>query len=358
MNFSSTLLRWYKKHKRDLPWRKTKDPYIIWLSEIILQQTRVNQGLPYFLKFVKKYPTVKRFADAALQDILKLWQGLGYYSRARNMHQTANNIVNHYDGKFPNHFNDLLKLKGVGEYTASAISSIAFNKPFPVVDGNVVRVLSRYFGIKDSYYALTSKKKFTKKARELMGKYPPSEFNQAMMEFGALQCVPKKPACIICPLNKTCYAKTNNAIDKLPKQIDRPKIRQRYFDYLVLHHKKKIYLQKRIEDDIWKNLFDFPAIESKKFKSENSFKKSNILNAIFPNCNLAIQSVSKVYHHKLSHQQLHARFWSVQILNKNSSTSFKDLILADEKALKIFPFPKLIERYMDSHNIFNNQIVM
>ena len=354
MNFSAALLRWYKKHKRDLPWRKTKDPYVIWLSEIILQQTRVNQGLPYFLKFVKQYPTVQKLADAKLQSVLKLWQGLGYYSRVRNMHYTAKEIKKRHNGIFPNEYTELLKLKGVGEYTAAAIASICFGKPHPVIDGNAARVLSRYFGMKLLPDSSSAKKKYTAAAYQLMGKYPPADFNQAVMEFGALQCVPKNPDCSVCPFIKSCFAFNHNQVQRLPVKKIKPKIRRRYFDYLVIQHKKKIYLRKRTEDDIWKNLFDFPVIESKKFLSHKLLMKSAGWKKLLGNCDYDAVSSSRLYRHQLSHQHLSVRFWKIIIQKNSSSKDFNKLVAADSKTVNKYPIPRLIEHFLEENKIFDN----
>ncbi|HLG34956.1 MAG TPA: A/G-specific adenine glycosylase [Bacteroidia bacterium] len=354
MRFASTLLRWYSKHKRDLPWRKTKDPYLIWLSEIILQQTRVNQGLPYFLKFRKKFPSVKKLAAAKQEEVLKLWQGLGYYSRARNLHEAAKSIVKNFGGKFPSEHSELLKLKGVGEYTAAAIASISFGKPHPVVDGNVVRVLSRNFGIKDTLASAPGKKKFTALAYKLMGKHPPSEFNQAMMEFGALQCVPKNPACGNCPLRKSCYAFRNSLVEILPVKKSKPKIRERFFDYFVIQCSNKILLKKRKGRDIWKNLYDFPLSESKRFPAPDALKKSDCLKRIFGSSNIELKLFGEAHRHVLSYQHLHARFWKVKQINAGSGGNFDDLALADLRTIKKFPFPRLIERFLEANNVFDD----
>jgi len=215
MHFSKKILAWYYKNKRDLPWRSTKDPYKIWLSEIMLQQTRVAQGLPYYEKFVKEFPSIYHLANATEEKVLKLWQGLGYYSRARNMHNTAKAIVENYKGEFPNTYKELLKLKGIGDYTASAIASISFNVPEPVVDGNVYRVLSRYFGVDLPTNSSEGIKHFKSLAREVMNSNEIRDYNQGIMEFGAIQCAPKTPNCLHCPLNDSCVALKENRVNEL-----------------------------------------------------------------------------------------------------------------------------------------------
>ena len=216
MKWSETLLKWYFENKRDFLWRRTKDPYKIWLSEIILQQTRTSQGLPYYKKFIKEYPTIKDLALSSELKVLKLWQGLGYYSRARNLHSTAKYILNKYDGKFPNSHKEILSLKGVGDYTASAIASICFDLPHAAVDGNVYRFLSRYFGITTPVGSMIGFKEFKEKATSLMDKSQPGNYNQALIEFGALQCKPRKPDCSKCPFNQDCFALNYDKINILP----------------------------------------------------------------------------------------------------------------------------------------------
>ena len=235
MIFSNRLVTWYLQNKRDLPWRQSINPYTVWLSEIILQQTRVDQGTAYFFKFIEQFPTVYNLANASEEEVLKLWQGLGYYSRARNLHSAANYIVNELNGKFPTTYSEILKLKGVGDYTASAIASICFNEPTAVVDGNVYRVLARYFGISTPINSTSGIKEFKKLAQELIVEDIPGTFNQAIMEFGACMCKPQNPDCFNCPLNDSCVALSNNTIAQLPVKINKTKVRKRYFNYLVIH---------------------------------------------------------------------------------------------------------------------------
>jgi len=235
MDFTNTLIHWYLHNKRELPWRNTTDPYLIWLSEIMLQQTRVAQGLPYYNAFVGAFPTVFDLAAADEQQVLKLWQGLGYYSRARNLHSAAKHIAYELDGVFPNNYNDLLKLKGVGAYTAAAIASFSFDEPVPVVDGNVFRVLARYFDVVSDISRPSSKKEFAALASELIPTSDPAVFNQAIMEFGALQCVPKNPDCRICPMNEGCLALKRKKVHELPVNLKKQKITKRYFNYLVFN---------------------------------------------------------------------------------------------------------------------------
>lgn len=273
MIFSKILTHWYSNNKRDFPWRQTKDPFRIWLSEIILQQTQVKQGLPYYEAFVSTYSTVFELANANESDVLKLWQGLGYYSRARNLHATAKYIANECDGIFPNNYKDLLKLKGIGDYTASAISSICFNEVSAVVDGNVYRVLSRYFGIETPINSAKGIKEFKQLAQELIDKNKPAEFNQAIMEFGAIQCKPSNPDCSVCPFNSSCVALQKNMIGLLPIKLKANKVKKRYFNFLVfVSTNRKTILEKREGKGIWQNLYQFPLIESDKSLDYKKFR--------------------------------------------------------------------------------------
>ena len=263
MEFSNKLISWYLQHKRDLPWRETQNPYYIWLSEIMLQQTRVAQGLPYFMKFTTAFPTVFDLANASEEAVLKLWQGLGYYSRARNLHKTAQIVAFEMNGVFPENYTNLLKLKGIGDYTAAAIASFSYNECVPVVDGNVFRVLSRYFDVENDISIQSTKKVFAALALELMPKNNPAQFNQAIMEFGALQCVPKSPNCIICPFNESCAALMKNKVDKLPVKNKKIKVTNRFLNYLIYNDSKNnTIIQKRTEKGIWQNLYEFPLLEA------------------------------------------------------------------------------------------------
>ena len=264
-NFSKDLISWYSINKRELPWRKTKDPYKIWLSEIILQQTKVTQGLPYYLSFENKYPSVSKLAKASEQEVLKLWEGLGYYSRARNLHKAAKIVMDKFDGIFPSNYKDLIKLPGIGDYTASAISSFSVNEINPVVDGNVYRFLSRYIGIKTPINTNKSLKEFRNIGELLISKKNPSDFNQAIMEFGALVCKPSSPNCGICMYQKNCFAYFNKEISNLPVKNSKKKVRDRFFNFLIIKSdNNQTVVEKRKEKDIWQNLYQFPLIETVK----------------------------------------------------------------------------------------------
>lgn len=305
MNFTHQLLNWYQKHKRNLPWRQTTNPYYIWLSEIILQQTRVEQGMPYYDAFIKNFPTLKDLATANEDAVLKLWQGLGYYSRARNLHHTAKTIYFELNNVFPNTYQEILKLKGIGPYTAAAIASFAFKEPVGVVDGNVFRVLARFFGIYDDIAAGKTRKIFQELVNELISQKQPDLFNHALMDFGATVCTPARPLCETCPLNNNCFAFLKNKIAELPVKNKKISVRNRYLHFLILRNKDHVIMEQRAGKDIWQKLYQFPLIETKSADEEVFFEQ---FQALYPN-----RSVKKItthsIKHKLSHQQLHIDFY-------------------------------------------------
>ena len=315
MDFKNTLTNWYSINKRNLPWRGIKNPYYIWLSEIILQQTKVSQGLPYYEAFVKQYPTIFDLANASEEAVLKLWQGLGYYSRARNLHTTAKHITFDLGGEFPNNYKDLLKLKGVGDYTASAISSIAFNEVAAVVDGNVYRVLARYFGIDTPINSSQGIKEFKALATSLIDKKQPATYNQAIMEFGAKQCKPKSPNCLVCPLKDSCVALQKDLVVALPVKLKKTKVTKKYFNFLVCIDKNKnILFEKRITKGIWQNLYQFPLVESVKSLKVDEFHLLNANQKILKDMKFdyfLYNDIDKI--HKLSHQHLHTKFWIIEV---------------------------------------------
>lgn len=262
MQFTGTLLHWYEEHKRDLPWRGETDPYKIWVSEIILQQTRVQQGWDYYLRFISTFPTVKALAEASEEQVLRTWQGLGYYSRARNMHFAAQQILNLHNGRFPNQYDDIRKLKGIGDYTAAAIGSIAFGLPHPAVDGNVLRIISRIFGVCEDIALPATKKRITNICREWIPREQPGTFNQACMEFGAIWCTPKSPQCEQCPFQNECYAFAHDLTITLPLKSNKIVKRKRYFHFTCLLHNGQTIIEQRTGNDIWRNMYQFPLIES------------------------------------------------------------------------------------------------
>ena len=342
MIFSNVLIQWYLQNKRDLPWRNTTNPYPIWLSEIMLQQTRVAQGMPYFLSFTTAFPTVFDLAKANEEHVLKLWQGLGYYSRARNLHKTAQHIAFDLSGIFPGNYNDLLHLKGVGEYTAAAIASFSYNEAVPVVDGNVFRVLSRYFDIDIDIAQASAKKQFAALAFELMPKDNPATFNQAIMEFGALQCVPKSPNCSSCVFNESCAALQKNKVDQLPVKSKKIKVRNRYFNYLVVADEmQNTIIQKRTDKGIWHNLYEFPLIETE--KEEDFDYVSEAVQGDYFKDNAVISMLEyneKSIIHKLSHQHLHIKFWKVKVKGMIENG-------IDIETLRTFPFPIVIHNFIE-----------
>jgi A/G-specific adenine glycosylase len=342
MDFTNLLIEWYLQNKRDLPWRNTTNPYPIWLSEIILQQTRVAQGMPYFYAFLESFPTVKELAIADEQQVLKLWQGLGYYSRARNLHQTAQYIANELDGVFPNSYAGLIQLKGIGEYTAAAIASFAYNEPVPVVDGNVFRVVSRYFGIESDISAGKTKKEFTALAAELLSKEQPALFNQAIMEFGAMHCTPKNPDCENCIFNSSCVALQKGLVGQLPFKSKKIKIRKRYFNYIVLQDKKgNTKIQQRTDKGIWHNLYEFPLFETTQEEGFETIAPLIKNDTDFGDSVVSIQEANPIsLIHKLSHQHLYIKFWKVTVNNTLTDG-------VNPEQLRTFPFPIVIHNFIE-----------
>lgn len=338
MSFADELIHWYQQYKRDLPWRHTTNPYLIWLSEIILQQTRVEQGLPYYNRFAAKYPTVTDFAAATEDEILNLWQGLGYYSRGRNMLATARIVQQQYQGVFPSSYRELIGLKGIGEYTAAAIASFAANEAKAVVDGNVYRVLARYYGIDEPINSTKGKKIFQQLANELLNQAEPALHNQAIMEFGAMLCKPKNPACGICPVRLGCYAFKHNATTNLPVKINKVKIRKRYFNYLLIKHDDRILMHKRGMGDIWANMYELPLIETEGPAEPDEILNSQLNNRLIGKGN-TIRSVSPVYKHVLTHQHLYVRFIELDRVNDALPD---DYFFTEVKKLKNLALPQII----------------
>lgn len=311
--FSKKLIDWYLQFQRSLPWRCTKDPYAIWLSEIIFQQTRINQGLPYFEAFYQRFPTVRDLAEASVDEVLKLWQGLGYYSRARNLHETAKYISKELGGVFPQSYSGLLKLKGVGDYTASAIASICYDEPTPVVDGNVYRVLSRYKGIDTPINSTQGIREFKEVAHQLLDKKDPGTYNQALMEFGALQCKPKTPVCLHCPFVEECYAFQHGQITNLPVKLKKTKIKKRFLHYFYfVDSSKHTLLRQRNEKGIWQGLFEFPYLETTSLTLSES-ELVSYLDTYSQSKDITIKRVNiEPIIHKLSHQHLSIFFYRVE----------------------------------------------
>lgn len=345
------LLNWYHSNKRDLPWRNTADPYLIWLSEVILQQTRVEQGLPYFEKFAQTYPNVKKLAAAKEKDIMKLWQGLGYYSRAINMHHTAKLVVKLFNGEFPFKYDDLISLKGVGPYTAAAVSSFSANEPHAVLDGNVFRVISRLFEIKDPINSTNGRKIFSQIANEILDKKHPATHNQAIMELGALVCTPRNPKCPECVLRLSCYAYKNKSQVSFPVKIKKLPPRSRYFNYLIIKSEGSILITQRKDKDIWSKLFEPPLIESEKEFTSEEVKKQALTMAL---CGKLKTNPKKCFsaRHQLTHQTIFADFWLIEIPGKKTlnikKTGFERVLIAD---LHQYAVHRLFDKFLNSHTL-------
>lgn len=340
MIFSEILIFWYNKNKRELPWRNTKNPYFIWLSEIMLQQTRVAQGMSYYHKFIKNYPTISHLANASETEVLKMWQGLGYYSRARNLHHTAKYISHELNGKFPSTFLEIINLKGIGDYTASAIASICFDEPTAVVDGNVYRVLARYFGIETPINSSAGIKEFKKLAQSLLDKTQPGTFNQAIMDFGAIVCKPQNPLCDECPFSESCVALQRNLTKDLPVKEQKIKVKKRYFNYLVVTtENNKTILTQRNDKGIWQGLYQFPLIETDKSVNEKELISSKEFIDLFPEETTISLFNPKEIIHKLSHQHLYTHFWIVEtVSNQHAEIPWK--------TVQSFPVPVLIANFL------------
>ncbi|NRA91179.1 MAG: A/G-specific adenine glycosylase [Psychroserpens sp.] len=343
MEFKKVLTNWYSDNKRNLPWRNTKNPYFIWLSEIILQQTQIKQGLPYYETFVNRYPTVFDLANATEESVLKTWQGLGNYSRARNLHASAKFIANDLNGVFPTNYKDIKALKGVGDYTASAIASICFNEPTAVVDGNVYRVLSRYFGIDTPINTTKGIKEFKLLATELIELENPGDYNQALMEFGATHCKPKNPYCFDCPFSNSCVAYNKGLINKLPVKLKKTKVVQKYINFLVIlsRDQKTVVFERRTGKGIWQNLYQFPMVESGKSLKPSEFHLLNLTTIPIKHGSLEYSLYNETdIIHKLSHQHLYTKFWIIEV----------DQLLKSAipiSTIKSFPVPILIGKFLE-----------
>jgi A/G-specific adenine glycosylase len=343
MSFAEKIIAWYQDNKRSLPWRDIRDPYRIWLSEIMLQQTRVAQAIAYYQRFVRSFPDVETLAKAAEQEVLRLWQGLGYYSRARNLHASAKMIYFDLDNHFPSSYDTIIRLKGVGDYTASAIASFAFGEAKPVLDGNVYRFFARYFGIFDSKDTKQGRREIIKLLYRHIPKNNPAEFNQAIMEFGALQCLPQAPTCQTCPLKNDCYAFQNGKVSLLPHPKRKPKQRKRYFNYLVYRQNGEVLIRKRRAKDIWQNLFEFPLIETPRPYSLASLQDGFPQYFVHTN----VIAASKKMKHILSHQELRVNFYILQA--EKDLPVLKDCIRIRESEMKEYPFSRLILKFWEEN---------
>lgn len=345
MKFSETLIRWYNANKRDLPWRKTSDPYKVWLSEIILQQTRVDQGMDYYNKFISLFPTIFDLSSASEDKVLKAWQGLGYYSRARNISYTARFIVGELGGKFPKSQQELLKLKGIGKYTSAAIASFCFNEKTAAVDGNVMRVLSRIFGLEVPIDSSKGQKTIQQLADELIDPKKPGMFNQALMEFGALHCTPSNPHCADCPFRGECVAYKERKVNLLPIKGKKTEVKDIWIYYFFIQHKEKTYLRQRNSLGIWQGLFDFPGIEAyqkiEMIQVVETFTKQFAIAK-----RLDIVQESEEYIHILSHRKIRARFIICKI-NSQWKTRPDQIVEVSLKHLDEYAVPRLIERFLE-----------
>jgi len=342
-DFHRLTIDWYRQNKRDLPWRNTKNPYKIWLSEIILQQTRVDQGMNYYLKFIRNYPTIFDLANANEHEVLNDWQGLGYYSRARNLHFTAKHIASELNGIFPNQYSEIIKLKGIGEYTAAAISSFSFDLPHAVLDGNVYRVLSRVFDIATPIDSTEGKKEFQNLANELIDKDNPAIYNQSIMEFGAMLCTPVNPNCENCPLTEKCLSFANNTIKERPLKEKKTKVRNRYFNFAIFKENDQILIEKRTSKDIWQHLYQFPLYET-----EKEMNNEDAILFFQERIDLNPSDFSKPIKHILSHQRIFTVFY---IFNQLPNKKGENWIQIDKSLIDNYPLPRVIDRFLEDYNL-------
>ena len=342
--FSKSLLQWHSEIDRQLPWKKTKDPYKIWISEIVLQQTRVAQGTAYYERLITSFPTVKHLAQAQEDEVLTNWKGLGYYARARNMHAAAKQIMTTFNGKFPSDYKDILSLKGVGPYTAAAIASFAFDLPYAVLDGNVFRVLSRYLNESTPIDSTLGKKFFTNKAEELLDKKQPAAYNQAIMDFGALHCMPKNPSCHNCPFESSCAGLLNGTVGLLPIKAKKLKVKKRFFHYYLLTYKNRIYLEKRAEEDIWKGLYQPFLIES-----EKALTRQKVIQQLTDELNLSSDQIGRINQvgedkQRLTHQLIQGIFYQIELSDVELTSFWKS-----HEELKNLATPKLIDSFFSRY---------
>lgn len=345
MDFSSILFKWYRTNARDLPWRNTTNPYHIWVSEVILQQTRVVQGISYYNRFIECFPTIQSLAQANIDDVMRVWQGLGYYTRARNLKAGAIQVIEQYNGNLPKTYKELLRIKGLGAYSAAAIASFAFGEAVPAVDGNVYRILSRIFGIFTPIDSTSGKKEFFALANELISRTEPGRFNQALIDFGALQCTPKSPACPNCPFSAYCYAYKNNLVAVLPIKRKKKLPVERFFYYFLIKHKGHTFIKRRQENDIWHSLYEFPMIETTAtLGHEQLIKRIGSLNFL-SGSTVKVLSISQPIRHLLSHRTIWATFIILEIDSPNYIL-LNDYFMVPIDGVSHYSFPRLIDVYM------------
>jgi A/G-specific adenine glycosylase len=350
--FSNVLLQWNEtENKRQMPWKGESDPYKIWISEIILQQTRVQQGMEYYNRFIAAFPGIQTLATASEKEVYKMWEGLGYYSRCKNLIATAKFIHEELKGKFPDNYEDILALKGIGTYTASAIASFAFNLPYAVLDGNVFRVLSRFFGEEIPINTTEGKKFYGALSQSLLNKKNPGKYNQALMDFGAVICKPAAPLCLQCPFKKKCVAFLKNKVAVLPVNTKTIRQKERFFTYWIIEHNNKFYVHKRTEKDIWQNLYEFILIETKEWLDESTLPVNKEILQILNQADFNISFISPKKSQKLTHQLITGRFIHVKI---NKPLTNNEYFPVDPKQLKTLPFPKFIASYLADKNVSLN----
>lgn len=344
--FSRNILEWFHDHKRRLPWRETADPYKIWVSEVILQQTRVEQGLEYYRRFLERFPDVAALAMATEEAVMKAWQGLGYYTRARNMHQAARMIMDTHQGRFPDNYPDIRRLRGIGDYTAAAIASIAFGQVYPVIDGNVKRVMARFLGMNDPVNSASGYQKILGALQELIDPAWPGPFNESVMELGALVCKPRQPLCLQCPLKSACFAFNRDMTESLPVIARNKPAKTRFFHYVVIKSKVEyhdyIWLHKRKEDDIWKNLYDFPLIEAERELNLEEIAEDKRWIALFQGYPVPVEAEVHKTSHILTHRKLQVSFFTVNM----PGFSHPDYLKVDLKDIHNYPVPRLIENIL------------
>ncbi len=352
--FRQSLLSWAVSIDRPLPWKGERDPYKIWLSEILLQQTRAMQGLPYYRRFVERFPTVETLAAADADEVMKLWEGLGYYARAKNLLKTARIVAGEMGARFPDTYEGLLALPGIGSYTAAAIASFAYDAPHAVLDGNVFRVLSRYFGIAQPVDTTEGRRHFAETAQAALDVDRPAAYNQAIMDFGAVCCTPKAPGCAQCPLQAQCAAYLHRKVESLPVKSRRIARRERYFHYLVIECQGKVCLQKRNGKDIWENLYEFPLVELPALASDVAQLHGHpVWQALLDNVPCRVESVSRPFRQTLTHQHIVAVFVEIRV-RKEIPLSEPPLMMIERRKLSNFAFPKIIDRYLKDEALYLN----
>ncbi len=355
MEFPDTLLSWYDEHRRELPWRNSRDPYVIWVSEIIMQQTRIDQGMAYYHRFLDAFPGICSLAKAPEEEVLRVWQGLGYYSRARNMHHTAQTITEKHGGVFPDNSKALQKLKGVGAYTAAAIASIIYNEAVPALDGNGYRLLARLFALNHNIDTAEGKKTFSELAAMLIPQNRPGDFNQAMMDFGSLVCRPANPLCCECIFNGECMALKHQQVKKYPVRNEKRPVRHRFFNYFLIEYDdpKEIpvfFARQRKENDIWKHLYELPLLETDKNIPVNDVFSHTWWTTLFPgNKGYAVSGLIAEKKHQLSHQLIHARLFSVSVTSPLTRKKLENVFMAvDAESFETMPKPRLLERLLNN----------